>query len=232
MDLTVKDAARLLNSSENTIYRWLRDGTLPSYRVNEKYRLNRVELLEWATARGMKVSPDIFHEEEEPVPEKLLADAVRRGGVIYDLPGTDKRTVLRAVCDQIALPASVNRDELFNVLLAREALGSTGIGNGIAIPHPRGPIILGVKEPEVSVVFLKQPIDFGALDGKPVGTLFVIISTTVRLHLKLLSHLMYALQDLQFRAILARRAKQEQIVAMLDEVGARLKEVRPQGATQ
>lgn len=193
MDLTVKDAARLLNSSEDTIYRWIRDGTLPSYQVNEKYRLNRVELLEWATSRGRKVSPEIFHDEEAAVPDKLLADAVRRGGVMYDLEATDKRTALRAVCDRIALPANVNRDELFNVLLAREALGSTGIGNGIAIPHPRGPIILGVKEPEVSVVFLKQPIDFGAVDGTPVGTLVVIISTTVRLHLKLLSHLMYAI---------------------------------------
>jgi len=59
MDLTAKDAAKLLNVPEDTIYAWIRNGTLPSYRVRDKYRLNRVELLEWATARNIQVSPEI-----------------------------------------------------------------------------------------------------------------------------------------------------------------------------
>ena len=48
MDLTVKDAARLLQTTERALYRWIRQGNLPCHRVNEKIRLNRVELLEWA----------------------------------------------------------------------------------------------------------------------------------------------------------------------------------------
>ena len=49
MQLTVRDVARLLNVSEKTIYRWIKEASIPAYRVNEQYRFNRAELLEWAT---------------------------------------------------------------------------------------------------------------------------------------------------------------------------------------
>ncbi len=222
MNLTVKEAAKLLNTTENKIYRLISDEHLPAYRVEDKYRLNRVELLEWATSRGMKVSPEIFRGNEEPVPSELLAQSLQRGGQIADLDAPDKRAVLRAVCDRIVLPAGVNRDDLYSVLLARETLGSTAIGNGIAIPHPRGPIIMGVQDPEVTLVYLRNPIDFGAVDGQPVSILFVIVSPSVRYHLNLLSHLMYALQDADFQALLAARASAEQIVKQVVAVETRL----------
>ena len=64
MQIDVKEAARLLDISEKTIYRWIRRGILPAYRVNAQYRFNRAELLEWATARRINVSPEIFAAEE------------------------------------------------------------------------------------------------------------------------------------------------------------------------
>ena len=215
MELTARDAARLLNVPEVTIYEWLRDGTLPSYRVRDKYRLNRVELLEWATTRNMKVSPAFFREKPG---ELLLTQALRRGGVIHDLACSDKPSALRAVCDLLPLPAKVDREELHSVLVAREALCSTGIGEGIAIPHPRGPIVLGLPEPQVTLAFLRQPIEYGALDKNPVRMLFVIVSTTVRVHLLLLSHLMYALQDADFRRLLEAQASPGQLLARLEDI--------------
>ncbi|HPI73978.1 MAG TPA: helix-turn-helix domain-containing protein, partial [bacterium] len=50
MELTVKDVVRLFNVSERTVYRWIQSANLPAYKVNEQYRFNRVEMLEWATA--------------------------------------------------------------------------------------------------------------------------------------------------------------------------------------
>lgn len=224
MDLTAKDAARLLNVPEDMIYTWIRNGTVPSYRVRDKYRLNRVELLEWAMARNMKVSPDIFRENGGKPPDLLLANALRRGGVLYDLDCRDKAAALTAVCGVLPLPPKVDRQELHSVLVAREALCSTGIGNGVAIPHPRGPIVLGIPEPQVTLAFLRQPIEYGALDAKPVSILFVIVSTTVRVHLLLLSHLMYGLQDQEFRRLLDERAAQDQLLAKLEAVEARVVE--------
>jgi PTS system nitrogen regulatory IIA component len=222
MELTAKDAARLLNVSEETIYQWIRNGTLPSYRVKDKYRLNRVELMEWATARNMQVSPEIFRENGIRPPELLLTNALRRGGIIADLTCTDKASALKAVCDVLPLPPKVNREELHVVLVAREALCSTGIGKGVAIPHPRGPIVLGIPEPQVTLAFLHQPIEYGALDKKPVRILFVIVSTTVRVHLLLLSHLMFALQDDEFWRLLDARATPDELLRKLELIERRV----------
>lgn len=218
MELTARDAARLLNVSEAQVYEWLRSGALPSYRVRDKYRLNRVELLEWATARNMKVAPGFFRENGAGPPALLLTHALQRGGIIHELPCTDKASALRAVCDRLPLPAKVDREELHNVLMAREALCSTGIGEGIAIPHPRGPIVLGLPDPQVTLAFLRQPIDYGALDKKPVRMLFVIVSTTVRVHLELLSHLMYAIQDTAFRRLLDAAAPPGELLARIEDL--------------
>jgi excisionase family DNA binding protein len=92
MDLTAKDAARMLSVSEDQVYAWIRNGTLPSYRVKDRYRLNRVELLEWAGARNIKVAPEFFREMHETNGDLLLTNALTRGGVIYDLACSDKRS--------------------------------------------------------------------------------------------------------------------------------------------
>jgi len=144
--------------------------------------------------------------------------------VIYDLDCRDKSSALRKVCEILPLPPKVDREELHNVLVAREALCSTGIGRGVAIPHPRGPIVLGIPEPQVTLGFLRHPIDYGAIDQKSVSVLFVIVSTTVRVHLMLLSHLMYALQDNEFRRILDLRAPQNQILATLETIESQVAE--------
>jgi PTS system nitrogen regulatory IIA component len=222
MDMTAKDAARMLSVSEEQVYAWIRNGTLPSYRVKDRYRLNRVELLEWAGTQNIKVAPEFFHEMHEASGDLLLTDALSRGGVIHDLPCCDKRSALQAVCERLRLPDHIDRAELSSVLMAREALCSTGIGHGVAIPHPRGPIVLGLNEPHVTLAFLRQPVDYGAIDGKPVGILFVIISTTVHIHLTLLSHLMFALQTESFRGLLDQRASEAAILAKSAEIERRV----------
>ncbi|MBI5866627.1 MAG: PTS sugar transporter subunit IIA [Planctomycetes bacterium] len=222
MDLTAKDAARMLNLPEEQIYAWIRNGTLPSYRIKDRYRLNRVELLEWAAARDIQIAPEFFREKREANGDLVLTNSLARGGVLPDIPGADKSSVLKEVCARLKLPEQFDRDELHSVLVAREALCSTGIGNGIAIPHPRGPIVLGLTEPHVSLAFLRTPIDYRALDKKPVSILFVIISTTVHIHLVLLSHLMFALQDAGFRGMLERRGSEELIIAKSAEIERRV----------
>jgi PTS system nitrogen regulatory IIA component len=222
LDLTAKDAAKMLGISEDIVYRWMRNGTLPCYRVRDKYRLNRVELLEWAAARKMTVATEYFHSNGIKPPNLLLTGALRRGGVISDLSCSDKASALRAICEAMPLPKKIDRDDLNSVLIAREALCSTGIGGGVAIPHPRGPIVLGISEPQVTLAFPRHPINYGALDGKPVSILFVILSTTVHVHLLLLSHLMFALQDKEFRRLLDQRASQERILARLETIEMRL----------
>jgi nitrogen PTS system EIIA component len=211
MDLSVRDSAHLLRVSEKTIYRWVKQGRLPAYRVNEQYRFNRAELLEWATSQRLNVSADIFAEPDGAI--VTLTEALRAGGIHYRLSGEDKQSVLQSLVDVMPLPEQVDRQFLLQVLLARESLGSTALGNGIAVPHVRNPIVMHILRPMVTLCFLEQPIEFGALDGQPVHTLFTIVSPTIRAHLHLLARLSFALRQPAFAAVMAGQGSREQVLA-------------------
>lgn len=224
MTVGVRDAAKILDVSERTIYRWIDQGLLPAYRVNEQYRFNRAELLEWATSQRINVSAEIFSEPESAsTPLSTLTEALRAGGIFYRVDGTDKATVLRSVVDILRIPAEVDREFLFQVLLARESLGSTGIGDGIAIPHVRNPVVLHIAQPSVTLCFLEHAIQFGALDNQPVNTLFTLISPTVRSHLHILSRLAYLLRDAEMKAAVKQQASRDEILGIVQ----RLEETLP-----
>jgi len=219
----------MLGVSEKTIYRWIKQSVIPHYKINEQYRFNRTELLEWATARRIKVSPDIF-SEEAPLSgsHPSLLEAVRAGGIVYRLDGADKASVLRSIVDNLKLGDDVDRGFLYEVMLARETLGSTGVGNGIAIPHVRNPVVLHVDKPTVTICFLENPIDFKAIDGKPVSILFTVISPTVGAHLHLLSRIGFVLHDTLFRASLSAHAARDAILSHLERAEALIPEKGPQ----
>lgn len=221
MKVTVKDAAELLGVSEKTVYRWIRSGSLPAYQISEQYRFNRAELLEWATSKRINVSPRIFEEPEggeSPLPS--VAEALGHGGIHYRVSGKCKEESLAAVVEILPLPREVDRPFLLSVLLARENLGSTGIGDGIAIPHVRNPIVLHVEQPMIALCYLEEAIEFGALDGKPVRILFTLITPTVRTHLHLLSRLAYLLRTPRFRDLVLSEASREAIAAAAREIEA------------
>jgi nitrogen PTS system EIIA component len=223
MQLRVRDVARILKVSEKIVYQWVKTGGLANQRVSGQLRFNRTELLEWATSRGLGVSAELFSESDpDTAPLPPLADAIETGGIFRDLGGTDKESVLRLLVERMPLPAGVDRQLLFSILLAREALGSTAVGDGIAIPHVRNPIVLHVSEPLITLCFLKTPIDFGALDRKPVDVLFSMVSPSVRVHLHLLSRLGFMLRDTTFKRLLERRAEGDEILAAVRELEKRL----------
>ena len=231
MELTVKDVANLLTVTEKTIYRWLKQGSLPAYRVSSHYRFNRAELLEWATSRQINVSADLFREPTDTqVPLHSLREALSLGGIYYRVEGHDKESALRGVVGLMRLPQDVDRGFLLQVLLAREALASTAIGDGIAIPHVRNPIVLHVTEPLVCLCFLEQPVDFYSLDGKPVHCLFTLVSPTVKTHLYLLSRLAYVLRDAGFRDALDKQGSREKILGEIARVESGLQQSQSEPA--
>jgi PTS system nitrogen regulatory IIA component len=218
MELSVRDSAKLLNVSEKTVYRWAKQGDLPACRVNEQFRFNRAELLEWATSRGVRVSAEIFADPQDGVLLTGLADAIRAGGVHHRVECGDKTAALRSAVALMPLPREVDRDFVFQLLLARESLGSTAVGKGIALPHVRNPVVMHVPRPTITLCFLQQPIEFGALDGEPVTTLFTMLSPTVRAHLHTLARLSYALRQPEFSEVISRRGSGDEILAACEAV--------------
>jgi len=213
MQISVKEAARLLAVSEKTIYRWIRQGDIPAYRINDLYRFSRAELLEWATAKRISVSPEIFSESGSAGPLPGLAEAISAGGIHYRVSGADKHEVLEQVVELMRLPEEVDRKFLLSVILARESLGSTGFGGGIAIPHVRNPIVLHIPRPMITLCFLDAPVEFGAIDGQPVHTLFTLVSPTVQAHLHLLSRLTFGLRRPELSEPVAAQASREALLA-------------------
>jgi nitrogen PTS system EIIA component len=214
--LDVKEVAKLLTVSEKTVYRWISKSEIPAYRLGEGYRFNRVELLEWATANRIKVSYQIFDEALETGDSMpSLIETINAGGIHYRIPGTDKNSVLRSIVDIIRLPDDIDKDFLLGALLARENLGTTAIGDGIAIPHVRNPIIFHVNRPILALCFLETAIDFSALDDKPVDTVFTIVTHTVRSHLHILSRLGYALHQPHIRSVINTSSSRQDILDAL-----------------
>lgn len=203
MLMKASEVAALLHHDESTVVKWIKKEKLPATLVHGTYQINRVDLLEWATEHGIKVPPELFEAAQTDLELPTLAQALEAGGIHCGVPGEDKLSVLRNVVNFLQLPPQMDPEFLLQVLLAREAMGTTAVGDGIAIPHVRNPILLQSKpQPAVSLCFLEHPIDFDAVDGIPVRILFLITSPTVKVHLHLLSRLAYALHDEAFRATL------------------------------
>ena len=91
---------------------------------------------------------------------------------ITDLSHYDKRGLLRDLAHRAARVLRVEDDIVFNALLKREELGSTGVGNGVAIPHVR---LDQVQRPFAIMARLKEPIDFNAVDGQPVDLVCLLL---------------------------------------------------------
>jgi nitrogen PTS system EIIA component len=145
----------------------------------------------------------------------VLSELLRAGGIVHDIPGSDKTAVLREFVDRLPLSREQDRALLLSMVEAREALGSTGIGEGIAIPHVRNPIALYIEQPFVTLGLLRHAVDFGSMDNQPVHALFMVVSHTAPGHLPVLARLGFALRDDSLRQLLKRRAPAEEIQSRL-----------------
>jgi nitrogen PTS system EIIA component len=95
--------------------------------------------------------------------------------VLLDVSASDKARLLQKLADRAAIAVHLAADQIFRALSAREELGSTGTGSGIAIPHAR---LEGLKKPFGILARLKRPVAFDAIDGKPVDIVFLLLLPT------------------------------------------------------
>ncbi|MHB2025744.1 MAG: PTS sugar transporter subunit IIA [Elusimicrobiota bacterium] len=215
MDITLRDAARILNVSEATVSRWIEKDGLPAFFINGRCLFNRIDVLEWVNRRKI---PDVdLFALSEKINAPPLCDLLQ-GNIHYGVPGTNARSVMDSVA-QLLFPSSAHdRTLAAQALHDRQALGSTGIGDGIAIPHARRPLVFPAARPAVVLCFLDQPIDFKMPDGIPVSVAIAFVSPGVRIHLALLSELSSALHDLKFRSVLRARGAADEIIGRLKEM--------------
>lgn len=219
--LSVREAAEILGISQKTVYRWIQDGRLPSHRLGGQHFLERSEVNNLVIREGLRPVPDNADETESDE-DISLHEMLTKGGVFYRISGATKKDVLRNALGMVKGVDDSISDPLFQMFLAREELASTGIGDHIAIPHARGSLVGYISQPILSLSFLETPIDYGALDTKPVYALFLLVSPNVRTHLRILARLSFCLHDPEFKQAVLSQASRETILSTLAQTEARL----------
>ena len=153
------------------------------------------------------------------IDEDSLAQLIMRGGIYYKVTGGSRGEILSNIT--AVLPA-INSDTewpqlLLQAVVEREAHISTGIENGIALPHPRIPMLKENEKPFVAVAFPHKPIDWGTPDGSEVHTIFLIVSKSPKQHLDVLSKINFLCRQETFFNLLSTQAAKEKIIAAVEE---------------
>jgi len=146
-----------------------------------------------------------------------LLDYLEEDWVISDLKGTDKPSVLRELSSVLVKPCQVaSVEELLQVLLEREKLGSTGIGEGIAIPHGR---LKKLKRFFISFGRSIKGVDFDSNDRNPSQLFFLVMApeNSAVDNLKLLSRIVTLLKDTSFKKRLMEASSQKELFRIISE---------------
>ncbi len=140
-----------------------------------------------------------------------LSEILNPDNIIPDLRAKDKKGVLEELVDVIVShDPSLDKGSLVKVLLEREKLGSTGIGDGIAIPHGK---FRGLKHPVISFGRSLQGLDFDSMDGQPAFLFFLLVApeNSASIHLKALAKIAKILKNSSFRNVLMQAPTRKEL---------------------
>lgn len=132
-----------------------------------------------------------------------IGELIKKGGVIVDAEGDSPAELYKIIAESQKLPDYLTSEKVYSELMQRENLMSTAVGNGMALPHPRYPLLKNEDEQRIIVCYPKKPISMVAPDPRPVFVFFAILSSTSKVHLKILSRLAFLIQNKEFTKILA-----------------------------
>ena len=145
-----------------------------------------------------------------------ITDLLKETTIIPDLKSRDKKSVLEELVAPVADIINISHEELVRVLMDRERLGSTGIGDGIGIPHGK---LKGIDSLVIGFGMSKNGVDFESIDNRPTHLFFLIITPeeSTGLHLKLLAQISKLLKNESFREKLMNAADKNEIFNIIKE---------------
>ena len=155
----------------------------------------------------------------DDITEYSLAQLVECGGIYYNIPGNTKQEIMSNIVDNLNISPE-KKETLLQAVIEREALLSTGMENGIAIPHPRTPMLEENEKPFVAIAFSEKSIEWETPDNKKVHTIFLTISKTPKQHLGALSKINYICCQENFLTHLLAKADKDRLLAAIKEYEA------------
>jgi len=147
-----------------------------------------------------------------------IAEMIHNGGVYTDVEGKTPQEIYKKISNMIKLPDGVTAEQVYNSLCDREKVLSTAVGNGIALPHARSPIMKNVNKQMICVVYLKEPINMSAPDDRMVYVMFVLLTQNSQVHIQVLKQLANCIKSMRFRKALERKADEANLLAVLREL--------------
>lgn len=152
-----------------------------------------------------------------------LSGLLRLDQIQLELQGADKPSVLRELVGLVPelLDEPGPREDFLKALIEREKLHTTGIGEGIALPHARNPMGGLLKRPLLVFGRHSRGIPFGAVDNQPVNLFFLLASPQLTDHLAMLARLSRVLRDLKLRSCLLSAKSAREVPALLDQAELR-----------
>ncbi len=196
--MDIEQLAAYLSRDVREVGRLASRGTIPGRRVGGEWRFARAEINHWIESRLHECTGEELAAIEGPSgeDEPLLTGLLRESTLAVPLPASTKASALREMV-KLAEQSWVvyDADAAVEAVVAREALGSTALPAGVALPHPHrplGPEVLG----ESVVAFGKtgRGIPFGAPRGELTDLFFLVLCTDARTHIRVLARLARLLQ--------------------------------------
>lgn len=147
-----------------------------------------------------------------------LVNLIHKGGIFIDVEGSTPKEIFDFVCKRISLPEGMTAEQVSNILSSREEILSTAVGNGIALPHGRSPIMKNEDDQRIVVVYLKDPINMNAPDEKDVYVMFILLTSNPQIHLKVLTSLASLFRSVRFRKALESKAGEAELSNLILEL--------------
>lgn len=146
-----------------------------------------------------------------------IMDFLNKKAISVNIKAADKEGIIRELIDLLSNATEIkNKEELAKAVLSREALGSTGIGQGVGIPHAKSQ---NVKELVAAFGLSKNGVDFDSLDGEPVHIFFLLLAPeeSAGPHLKALARISRMLKDKYFRELLKKAKDENEVLRIIQE---------------
>jgi nitrogen PTS system EIIA component len=215
LDLRIKDIAQLLLLSEKEIQKLVKLKSIPHQIVQDRVSFNKEKIIEWALNRNLPLNLSGSSQFQEYQLGSLLP-LLTEESVFYNCDFTEEGYI-EQMTQLAAFDQSVDRAVVVQLLKSREQLMTTAIGNGISLPHPRIPLVIGRDKPLIHCFFPSRALKLNSLDGKPVHTLILIISQTIKQHLSILAHISFLLSKKEIQKALEKRVPYPQLIAVIEQ---------------
>ena len=210
--LTIEEVARYLRVSERTVYEWAQKGEIPAGKIGTVWRFKKDDIESWIDERLASSKTSV------PKQHKIVTENFLSPDRVVLLDYVSKHDVLVMMSEVLAkAPQVKNSAELLDAILKREALMSTAVGRGIAIPHVR---LSSVTDLVMAVGISKRDIlDFDAVDGNPVRLVFMIAAANNQhdYYLQTISHFSAKLRNEELKSSLLNSTDPAEVYALLCE---------------